>query len=150
MKLNKIIATLSVATILGGSAIVSTQMVQPSVTANAAKHHKKHKKAVWKHGMPKALRGKYETKHFGADLMETLDMRAKTFTSWEAGMPPRNNYHLRYKVVGHNKFTILYDTHGGGNFRASKNSKITITKINKNHLKVQYDHHIYRKVKELK
>lgn len=143
MRLKKIISTISVAVVLAGGAISFSQIVNSNVNVSAAS-----KNSVWKKGVPKALLGKYETKHFGADLVATLDMRSNTFVAWQSGMPSMSNYNVKYKVIGHNKYTLLFDTHAAGFMRASKNQKMTITKISKTSLKVKMDKHIYHKVKK--
>lgn len=64
--------------------------------------------ATWHKGTPKAIRGKYKTHHYGADLMSTFTIKKSSIRAWEAGMSPIYGSKVKYKRLGKNKYMLKY------------------------------------------
>ena len=100
--------------IFGGVATTQSNTIANAKRIHAVKHHKKvkkHKKSAWKKGVPSELRGYYYAKQVGGELPSALDMQKHTFITWYSGSPLEFSYNVRYKKVGHNQFTFLYNIH---------------------------------------
>lgn len=102
------------------------------------------KKVKWHKGTPKALRGNYETKKYGADLMEVYRIKAKSFWFWGSGMPVQDGHNVYYRSLGHHRYIIRCDIPRNGGFRGAKNAKTEISKIGKT-LKVAGDSRTFYK-----
>ncbi|ARN92609.1 hypothetical protein AZI11_06720 [Levilactobacillus brevis] len=114
---------------LGTSELVAQVNPQP-VSAHTTK------KAKWHSGTPKALRGKYRTKHYGADLMMVYKIRPKSTWFWGSGMPVITGKNVAYKSLGHHRYLIRENEPANGSFRGAKNAKVSVTKVGHN-LKVR-------------
>lgn len=90
------------------------------------------KKAKWHKGTPKALRGKYKTKHYGADLMMIYKIRPKSTWFWGSGMPVVKGKNVHYRSLGHHRYVIRENQPANGGFRGEKNAKIKVTKVGHN------------------
>lgn len=139
--------------IFGGVATTQSNTIANAKRIHAVKHHKKvkkHKKSAWKKGVPSELRGYYNSKVIDGNFIHALDMYKKTFVSFDSGMPVDYAYNVRYKKVGHNEYTFLYNVHKmpGSIQLGAKNIKITIIKIDNKHIKYKGHHYVFFKVKK--
>ncbi|MFC6180982.1 hypothetical protein [Lactiplantibacillus daowaiensis] len=121
----------------GATNSVTTQPTQ----VMAAKHAKKVK---WHKGTPKTLRGTYQTKKYGADLMAICKIKAKSYWYWASGMPVQDGHNVYYRSLGHHRYMIRFDAPRNGIFYGGKNLKTEVIKAGRN-LKVNGDTHIYYK-----
>lgn len=107
-------------------------------TAQASTTTFQHKSATvkWHKGTPKSVRGKFKTKHYGADLMMETKIRAKSIWFWGSGMPVQKGYNVHYKKTRHNHYVIRYDAHASGMFKGGKKLKMSVVKVGKKSIKV--------------
>lgn len=102
------------------------------------------KTAKWHKGTPKALRGKYRTKHYDADLMSIYKVHAKSTWYWASGMPIVRGKNVHYQSLGHHHYVLREDEPANGGFRGAKHVKIRLTKVGHN-LKFQGSTRIFYK-----
>lgn len=118
-----IMMTIATTGVFWGAINVTTRPTQ----VLAAKHAKKVK---WRKGTPKELRGNYETKKYGADLM-FIGLKPSRFGFGGSGMPVQDGHNVYYRSLGHHRYIIRCDMPRNGGFRGAKNAKTEITKIGK-------------------
>jgi len=123
--------------VLGMTALIGGNLNMTAQPSQAAKH-KTTKKVKWHKGTPKALRGKYQTKHFGADLMSQYKIGSKSVWYWSSGMPIITSSHVYYRSLGHHRYIVRYNAHWIGGKGGEKNRKLSFHKIGKK-LKVSGD-----------
>ncbi|MCT4488407.1 hypothetical protein [Levilactobacillus parabrevis] len=100
--------------------------------AQITTYQHKSSKVKWHKGTPKNVRGKFKTKHYGADLMMETKIRAKSTWFWGSGMPIQKGYNVHYKKTGHNHYVIRYDAHASGMFKGGKKLTMSVNKVGKN------------------
>lgn len=100
------------------------------------------KKVTWHRGTPKALRGNYKTKKYGADLQSIYKIYSKSTWHWYSGMPVQTGSHLYYRQTSHNHYVLKFNSrwyHG-----SKKGVQESIFK-NGHALKIKGDSHTYYK-----
>lgn len=117
--------------IVVGVALTCFSFGGPTAQAKQTGTYQHKTTAKWHKGTPKRVRGKFKTKHYGADLQMVIKIHSKTIWFWGSGMPIQHGYNLHYKKTGHNKYVIRYDTHASGKYRGEKNLKVSSKKVGK-------------------
>jgi len=88
--------------------------------------------STWHKGIPREIRGNFETKEYGANLTMGCTFRAKSLVFGASGMPTQVGYNVHYKKLHRHSYLLRYDAHADGLFKGGKKLKMPVKRVGKN------------------